>query len=258
LEILGDEAASAMADAIWIIDGDNVTLVGQSGVTLTLDPNMDTDNADADSNTSTGTFEQASLAFAWSVFLEGNYFNFGNSDVPFAGDVINPTAPFASRITRGTITLQPEWVDLAALVASAVETSRPLIDARRQTLTVTLPSERLQVHADPARLAQVLSNLLNNAAKYTDEGGDIHVKLVREGGEAVVRVRDSGVGIPIEDQPYVFDKFYRSGNVTDNFEGTGLGLAISKEFIEAQGGKIWVHSRIGEGSEFGFSFGLQS
>ena len=101
-----------------------------------------------------------------------------------------------SRITRGKINLRTETIDVATVVANAVETSRPLIEARRHELTVSVPPQPIRARGDPARLAQVIANLLNNAAKYTEEGGRIALLLEREGTDVVVRIRDTGVGVP--------------------------------------------------------------
>jgi signal transduction histidine kinase len=157
-----------------------------------------------------------------------------------------------SRITRGTITLQPEWVDLAAVVSSAVETSRPLIDARHQTLTVTLPSERLQVHADPARLAQVLSNLVNNAAKYTPEGGLVTLTAQPDGLAIVFKVRDTGVGIPAEMLSSIFDLFTQVERSLDRAQGgLGIGLTLVRRLVEMHGGSVRASSEgPNKGSEF--------
>ena len=112
-----------------------------------------------------------------------------------------------SRITRGKIELRKERVELAAVVASAVETSRPLIEAAGHELTVTLPPEPINLDADLTRLAQVFSNLLNNAAKYTEQGGHIWLTAERHGGEVVVKVRDTGLGIPADMLPKIFEMF---------------------------------------------------
>ncbi len=101
-----------------------------------------------------------------------------------------------SRITRGKIELRKERVDLATVVNSAVEASRPFIEKWGHALTVTIPPEPIHLDADPTRLAQVLMNLLNNAAKYTDQGGRIWLTAEREGEQVLIRVRDSGIGIP--------------------------------------------------------------
>ncbi|MCL4195133.1 MAG: response regulator, partial [Thermoguttaceae bacterium] len=128
-----------------------------------------------------------------------------------------------SRITRGKIRLKLEPIDLAAVVSNAVETSRPLIEGRRHRFVVDIPAESIWVKADPARLAQVLANLLNNAAKYTEEGGSIRLSVAREGGQAAVRVRDSGVGIPSEMLSGIFDLFTQVDRSLDRSQG-GLGI----------------------------------
>src|SRR5205807_1293761 len=112
-----------------------------------------------------------------------------------------------SRITRGTVRLLKERIELAWIVGQAVETSRPLIDERKHELTVSLPTEPVFLEADPARLAQVISNLLSNAARYTQEGGRLLLTAEKTLQEVVVRVRDNGIGISAEMLPKVFDLF---------------------------------------------------
>ena len=131
-----------------------------------------------------------------------------------------------SRITGGKIQLRKEPIDLAAAVARAVETSRPLIDARKHELTVSLPPEPLHVDADSVRIAQVLANLLNNAAKYTEEGGKIELEVTRVGDEAVFRVRDNGIGISAEMLSRVFDLFTQVDRSLDRSQG-GLGIGLT-------------------------------
>jgi len=157
-----------------------------------------------------------------------------------------------SRITRGKVELQKESVDLAAVVARAVEISRPLIDARRHELAVTLPPEPVRLEADAARLAQVVANLLNNAAKYTEERGHIWLTVEREGPEAVVRVRDTGVGIPAEMLAQVFDLFTQVTHSLDRSQGgLGIGLTLVRSLVEMHGGGVRAHSGgPGQGSEF--------
>ena len=157
-----------------------------------------------------------------------------------------------SRITRGKIQLKTEPVDVAVAVAGAVETSRPLIDARRHELTVVLPPEPLWLTADPVRLAQVLANLLNNAAKYTEEGGRIDLTVAREGGEAVFRVRDTGIGIAAEMLPRVFDLFTQVDRSLDRSQGgLGIGLTLVRRLVEMHGGTVQAFSDgPGRGSEF--------
>src|SRR5262249_60296692 len=157
-----------------------------------------------------------------------------------------------SRITRGKVTLRKEPVDLAAVVARAVEVSRALIDARRHELAVTLPPEPVRLEADATRLAQVVANLLNDAAKYTEERGRIWLTVGRDGGEAVVRVRDNGVGIPAEMLAQVFDLFTQVTHSLDRSQGgLGIGLTLAKSLVEMHGGSVRAHSDgPGTGSEF--------
>ena len=157
-----------------------------------------------------------------------------------------------SRITRGKIRLQTEYVDMAVVIARAVETSRPLIDARRHELTVTLPPEPLGVRGDPVRLAQVLSNLLNNAAKYTEEGGHIWLTTERKDGTITLRVRDNGIGIPPEMLSSIFELFTQVDRSLDRAQGgLGIGLTLVHKLVEMHGGQVEAYSDgPGRGSEF--------
>jgi PAS domain S-box-containing protein len=157
-----------------------------------------------------------------------------------------------SRITRGKITLQRERLELMTVVSRAVETSRPLIDAARHRLTVRLPPEPVRVEGDLTRLAQVISNLLNNAAKYTEPGGQIELRAEREGDEVFVRVKDNGVGIPPQVLPRVFDLFAQDERSLDRSQGgLGIGLTLVRSLIELHGGSVEARSEgLGHGSEF--------
>ncbi len=157
-----------------------------------------------------------------------------------------------SRITRGKIELRKEQVDLASVTRSAVETSKPLIDAAGHQLAISLSPQPMTLEADPVRLAQVLTNLLNNAAKYTEQGGQIWLTARREDDEAVVSVRDTGLGIPEDMLPRVFEMFSQeSGTRARSQGGLGLGLAVAKRLVEMHGGRIEAHSAgPGQGSEF--------
>jgi two-component system CheB/CheR fusion protein len=157
-----------------------------------------------------------------------------------------------SRITRGKIELQCEPLDVAKIVTSAVETSRPLINDRKQELHLTLPPTPLFVEADPARLAQVISNLLNNAAKFTEEGGHIRVAVEREGAQVVFRVRDDGMGIPPEMLLHIFELFTQVNRSLDrNQGGLGIGLTLVHRLVEMHGGSVQALSEgPGRGSEF--------
>jgi PAS domain S-box-containing protein len=157
-----------------------------------------------------------------------------------------------SRITRGTLILRRSTVDLAAVVAAAQESARPLIEARSHTLVVHLPVEKLRLVADPMRLAQVLANLLVNAAKYTDPGGRIELEARRKGGELVIAVRDNGMGISAEMMPRVFTLFAQASPALERSEGgLGIGLALVRGLLELHGGTVSAHSGgVGQGSEF--------
>ena len=157
-----------------------------------------------------------------------------------------------ARITSGKIRLQPERLDMRGVVERAVESARPLIDGRRHELTVYVPAEPIWLHADPTRLEQVVVNLLNNAAKYTDEGGRIWLEARREGHEMVLSVRDTGVGIDLEQFPDIFDLFTQADRSLDRSQGgLGIGLSLVQRLVEMHGGTVEVHSEgLGRGSEF--------
>ena len=148
-----------------------------------------------------------------------------------------------SRITRGKIELKVAPVDLAQIVSAAVETSRPLIESLKHELSVNLPDERLGVQGDFARLTQVLANLLNNAAKYTEPGGRIALELERAGNEAVVRVRDSGIGILPENMDKIFELFAQVDRKIDRAQGgLGVGLTLVQRLVRLHGGNIEAFS----------------
>ncbi len=157
-----------------------------------------------------------------------------------------------SRISRGTFALRKERVKVAAIVRNAVETSDPLIQAAGHKLDVSLPREPLWVDGDPVRLAQILANLLNNAAKYTDAGGQISLQVRREGAAALISIRDNGVGIAPGALPHMFGMFSRGDRSSGRDQaGLGIGLALSRRLAEMHGGAIEARSDgPGKGSEF--------
>lgn len=157
-----------------------------------------------------------------------------------------------SRITQGRIQIRKSRMELGPVVQLAVEASRQLINLRDQSLTVTAPSEPVWLEADPARLAQILSNLLYNAAKYTDPGGCIGLSVKREGHEVVLSVRDTGVGIRKEDLGAIFDMFaQRPLDPRNAVGGLGIGLALVRGLVELHEGSIEARSAgPGCGSEF--------
>jgi CheY-like chemotaxis protein len=157
-----------------------------------------------------------------------------------------------SRITRGKLILRRATVDLGAVVTAAQELARPLIEARRHTLLVKLPQQPVWLVSDPMRLAQVLANLLINAAKYTDGGGRIELEASRAGSELVISVRDNGIGISPEMMPRVFTLFAQASPALERSDGgLGIGLALVRGLVELHGGTVSAHSAgIGKGSEF--------
>jgi PAS domain S-box-containing protein len=165
-----------------------------------------------------------------------------------------------SRITRGKVELRKEAVDVAVAVARAVETVRPFLDERRHRLEVAAPAEPLWVEADPARLEQVLANLLNNAGRYTEPGGQIRVAVERAGAEAVLCVRDNGIGIRAEMLPRVFDLFQQADRLPGRTgEGLGIGLTLVRRLVELHGGSITAASNgPGRGSEFTVRLALRT
>jgi PAS domain S-box-containing protein len=156
-----------------------------------------------------------------------------------------------SRITTGRIQLHQERIALSVVVENALATVRSLIDQRKHELTVSLPTQAVWVHADAGRLEQVVVNLLTNAAKYTDPGGHVWLTLQQEGEEAVLCVRDTGVGIAPEILPRIFDLFTQAERSLDRSQGgLGIGLALVQRLVEMHGGTVAASSVLGHGSEF--------
>ncbi len=157
-----------------------------------------------------------------------------------------------SRITRGNINLMREPVTVGAIVARALETVQPLVTEQRHDLVIELPDEEVTVEGDLTRLTQVLGNLLNNAAKYTDPGGRIVLSARRKGAQLELRVRDTGIGIPPELLPRLFNLFTQvDGTTHRSHGGLGIGLALVRQLVSMHGGTVTAHSSgTGRGSEF--------
>jgi two-component system, sensor histidine kinase len=157
-----------------------------------------------------------------------------------------------SRITRGKLAVQAQRLELAPVVQSAVDTVQPLIQEQGHTLTVALPEQRVFVYADPVRLSQVFSNLLSNAAKYTEPGGRIALTVSVGDGRVRASIADSGIGISAETLPTIFEMFTQGDSSVERTQfGLGVGLALAKRLIELQGGTIEAHSDgLGRGSTF--------
>ncbi|MDC3961038.1 PAS domain S-box protein [Polyangium jinanense] len=157
-----------------------------------------------------------------------------------------------ARITQGKLGLRKERIDLAAIVSRAVETSRPLIDAAGHTLSIKLPPGNVMLEGDLGRLSQVLSNLLNNAAKYTESRGQVRLSAEVQGDEVQIRVEDNGMGIAPDVLPHVFDLFTQSSRAIDRAQGgLGIGLTLVRTIVEMHGGKVAAQSGgAGQGAEF--------
>ena len=157
-----------------------------------------------------------------------------------------------SRIESGEVSIKKEPIDIGALVTRVVERLKPQADRSRLSLAVDIPSGIPKVLADKERVEQVLVNLLHNAIKFSHSGGRISCVAKIEGDDILVSVVDTGIGIPVDDLPRIFERFYKADKARTG-GGTGLGLAIAKHIVEAHGGKIWAESSEGKGSKFTFT-----
>jgi signal transduction histidine kinase len=157
-----------------------------------------------------------------------------------------------SRITHGRLHLQSQRIDLLDVVTNAIETLQSDIKRCNHRLTTVLPDTPVWLHADPGRLEQVFVNLLTNALRYTDAGGEVVVWVHVRGGQAVVRVRDSGIGIAPEVLPHLFDLFWQADEAAPRSQsGLGIGLALVRNLVESHGGSVTATSAgLGQGSEF--------
>jgi PAS domain S-box-containing protein len=157
-----------------------------------------------------------------------------------------------SRITQGKLELRKQPLDVANALQDAVDSVRPLMQSASHELTISLPAEPIMLDADPVRISQIVLNLLNNAAKYTPPGGKIQLSACREGGDAIIVVKDSGIGIPAENLVSVFDMFSQLAPAIERAQGgLGIGLALVRGLVELHGGTITARSAgPGQGSEF--------
>ena len=154
-----------------------------------------------------------------------------------------------SRITRNKVELQCRQVKLADVVHAALETSQPLIEAGGHRFTLQMPGEPILIEADAARLSQVMSNLLNNAAKFTPRGGHITLRVERDGDHAVMRVRDTGVGMSHAEIEQALKPFKQINALKrGRSDGTGLGLPLTKAMVEANRARFSINSTPGEGT----------
>ena len=161
-----------------------------------------------------------------------------------------------SRVTRNELALRKESTMIEEIVRAGIEAARPFIDARGHALTIEIAPDPIQLDADPMRLAQTISNLLHNAAKYTEPGGRIWLSAERDGNEVVVMVRDTGMGIPAEKLPHIFEMFMQvEPSLERSQTGLGIGLALVKRIVELHGGRVEGHSDgVGQGCTFTLRF----
>jgi len=160
-----------------------------------------------------------------------------------------------SRLENGRYRLERRPIALDGLLDRSIREARHL--SSQHTITLQAPADLPPADADPDRVAQVVTNLVGNAVRYSPDGGEIRVRAEVRAGTVVVSVADQGIGIPANRLGQVFEKFYRVDNqVTRAVGGTGLGLAISRELVQAHGGDVWVESTPGQGSTFSFSLPL--
>jgi signal transduction histidine kinase len=158
-----------------------------------------------------------------------------------------------SKVEAGKMPMHFQSVDLRQAIANTVASTAPLFDRKRQHVEVTMPAEPMLVRADPARVEQVLLNLLSNANKFTPEGELIEVRTAAEAGRWRIEIADRGIGISAVDQQRIFQDFEQVHTTGVLSTGSGLGLALARRFVEAHGGIIEVESTIGEGSVFSVS-----
>jgi PAS domain S-box-containing protein len=149
----------------------------------------------------------------------------------------------STRLEAGRLRVAPQWSRPAELVSEAIETLTPLALAKSITLAMHVPVELPEVYADPGRMNQVLSNLIGNSLKFTPEGGKVTIEGTVDGKFVLFAVRDSGVGIPPADLPFVFNRFWQAKRM--NRSGAGLGLAIARGIVLGHGGRIWIESAPG-------------
>jgi PAS domain S-box-containing protein len=145
---------------------------------------------------------------------------------------------------------QKELVPLEGIIHYTLETLNGQVVDKRLNIRLDIPTSLPQMRGNPIRLRQMLDNLLGNALKYTPEGGDISIQLESQEEQIIMRISDSGPGIPPADQPHIFEKFYRASNVPKGVGGSGLGLAIVKSIVDNHHGRIWVESLLGQGTTF--------
>ena len=164
---------------------------------------------------------------------------------------------FVARVDAGRLSLDLQDIDIVDVVTKTVESARPVAARKDLTLKLDAETDRLELHADPVRIGELLDNLMSNAIKFTPEGGVVTVLVARDDGTVHLEVKDTGVGIPPDEVEKLFERFFRA-STSSVASGTGLGLSITKSIVEAHRGKIWVESTLGEGTTFLVDLPLQA
>ena len=164
---------------------------------------------------------------------------------------------FVARVDAGRLSLDLQDIDIVDVVTKTVESARPVAARKDLTLKLDAETDRLELHADPVRIGELLDNLMSNAIKFTPEGGVVTVVVARDDGTVHLEVKDTGVGIPPDEVQKLFERFFRA-STSSVASGTGLGLSITKSIVEAHRGKIWVESTLGEGTTFLVDLPLQA
>lgn len=179
---------------------------------------------------------------------QGEFIHRAQTSVSQITELVNDLLELG-RVEAG-LDMAKEDTPLTGLARYAIEGLRGSVEAKEIALEVDLQEYAPLVNGDPVRLRQMIGNLLDNAIKYTPERGVVRLAVDAEGDQVILRISDTGMGIPQADQPYLFDKFFRASNVPEDLPGTGLGLSIVKSIVDNHGGRIWVDSKLGEGATF--------
>lgn len=186
---------------------------------------------------------------------QGEYIKRIQQSVQSITDLINALLDLG-RIEAG-MDQQKEPVQVGSIIQFTVSSFQGLIESKEQEVVLEVKDNLPLIRGDPIRLRQLFNNLIENAVKYTPVKGKITIRAFAHSDQMIIQVADTGIGIPPEDQPYIFDKMFRASNISDSIIGTGLGLSIVKSIVENHGGRLWFNSVIGEGTIFTIVFPVE-
>lgn len=266
LELLGDDDRLSRRDEIEIPDGrvfsaqrTPIEGVGQAIVVHDITHFTELDRIKSDFVT-TVSHDLRSPLTSVIGFLElvkktgslneqqGEFLERAHSSIRQVTDLVNDLLELGQ--LEAGLDIAKENTPLTLLARYVVENLRGAAENKGVGLEIDLPEELPLVNGDPVRLRLMIGNLLDNAIKYTPEGGVVKIEAEAEDGQVILRVKDNGPGIPLADQPYLYDKFFRASNAPKDIPGTGLGLSIVKSIVDNHGGRIWVDSKPGDGATF--------